>query len=134
MKVFTTHAGLTSAFCDEQVRIMKLIDAIDAEIFGTQFKCILGFDSDVFWIQLTFTVNNEEGVEFLRGRKWRLSPHMLDDEIVKTVWLAFEVAVKHELLEGFRFSGERVFNPHTPFTKFIEASRTEVFRPEPEGS
>jgi hypothetical protein len=107
---------------------MKLIDAIDAEVFGVQFECILGFDSDVFWLQLRFMID----IDVHRGRKWRVSPYMLDDEIVKTVWLAFEVAVKHELLEGFRFSGELVFNPHTPFSKFVEASRTEVFRPEPE--
>ena len=126
MKVLHTHVGLTSAFIEQQQHFSKLIDAIDAEVFGTEFRARLGFDSDVFWVQLTYTIDNA----VFRCRKWRLSPHMLDDEIVKTIWLAFEVAVKHELLEGFRFNGERVFNPHTPFTKFIEASRTEAFRPE----
>ena len=113
---------------EELSRFAKLIDAIDCEAFGVKFECRLDCSFTVFWLQLLYKIDHKP----FRGRKWMLSPHMLDDEIVKTVWLAFEVAVKHELLEGFRFSGERVFNPHTPFTKFIEASRTEVFRPEPE--
>jgi hypothetical protein len=124
------YSNMNKTLMERQQRFAKLIDAVDCKAFGVEFIAILGLDGDRFWLQLAYLIDREP----FKGRKWMLSPHMLDDEIVKTVWLAFEAAVKHELLEGFRFSGERVFNPHTPFTKFIEASRTEVFRPEPEGS
>lgn len=130
MNVQYRYSNMNKTVMERQQRFAKLIDAVDCKVFGVEFIAILGLDGDRFWLQLAYLVDREP----FKGRKWMLSHYMLDDEIVKTVWLAFEVAVKHELLEGFRFGGERVFNPHTPFTKFIEASRTEVFRPEPEGS
>ena len=32
--------------------------------------------------------------------------------IVKTAWLLLELTVRHELMEGFRWRGCRIFNPH----------------------
>lgn len=32
--------------------------------------------------------------------------------IVKTAWLCIELIIKHELLEGFKYKGVRIFNPH----------------------
>lgn len=32
--------------------------------------------------------------------------------IVKTAWLLIELVVRHELMEGFRWKGNRIFNPH----------------------
>lgn len=131
MNVHYRYDDMSQASIEELQRYVKLLSEITVEAFGTTFEAILGCDiGRRFWLQLSFVVNHTSH----RGRKWILSRYMLDDEIVKTVWLAFEVAVKHELLEGFRFGGELVFNPHTPFTKFVEASRTEVFRLEPEGT
>jgi hypothetical protein len=46
------------------------------------------------------------------GRKWRLSPHMTDSEIVSTAFKAFLTAEEHECRERFRFKGQRIFGPH----------------------
>lgn len=32
--------------------------------------------------------------------------------VVKTAWLLVELLIRHELMEGFRFDGARIFNPH----------------------
>lgn len=32
--------------------------------------------------------------------------------VVKTAWLLIELVVRHELMEGFRWRGARIFNPH----------------------
>jgi hypothetical protein len=32
--------------------------------------------------------------------------------VIKTAWLLVELMVRHELMEGFRFDGARIFNPH----------------------
>lgn len=63
-----------------------------------------------------------------KGRKFYLSDHMLDDEIVKTIYLAFKLAVEHEMMEGFKVDGIVMVNPHTPFTALLKASATEVSR------
>lgn len=63
------------------------------------------------------------------GRKWYLSEHMLIDEIVKTAYAAFKACVEHEVMEGFTWGGDQVFNPHTPFHALLTAAKTQEFRP-----
>lgn len=46
------------------------------------------------------------------GRKWLLSLHMTETEIVCTAFKALEAALDHELREHFTYKGARVFDPH----------------------
>jgi len=63
-----------------------------------------------------------------RGRKWYLSDHMTDDEVVKTSFAAFKATVDHEVMEGFLFDGQRVFNPHVDFRALMTLNGCEVYR------
>lgn len=47
-----------------------------------------------------------------KGRKWFLSPHMTQSEIVQTAFLATHVAMEHELRERFKYRGQPIFRPH----------------------
>lgn len=64
------------------------------------------------------------------GRKWYLSKHMTQDEIVKTAFAAFKTAVEHEVMEGFMVGGKILFNPHVDFTELLSISHREVKRTE----
>jgi hypothetical protein len=117
---------------DREQKMLRLIEQTKCKAFGTVFSARVNFiwekyavDERRLWFQLTYAT---EGDQWWRGRKWYLSRHMTDDEIVKTIWLAFEIAVRHELLEGFTFGGKLVFNPHTPVDVLIKASEFERFR------
>lgn len=46
------------------------------------------------------------------GRKWRLSQHMTDSEIVQTMLKAVLTAQEHEAREGFLYRGKAIFDPH----------------------
>ena len=46
------------------------------------------------------------------GRKWRLSPHMTDSEIVGTALKAVLTAEEHEARENFLYRGRPIFGPH----------------------
>lgn len=46
------------------------------------------------------------------GRKWALSEHMTETEIVKTALKAVMSAQEHETLENFRYKGVSIFDPH----------------------
>lgn len=35
-----------------------------------------------------------------------------ESAVVKTCWLLLELTIRHELMEGFRWKGLRIFNPH----------------------
>lgn len=54
------------------------------------------------------------------GRKWRLSPHMTDTEIVKTALKAVLSAVEHETLENFKYRGVSIFDPHIRVDDLVE--------------
>jgi hypothetical protein len=63
-----------------------------------------------------------------RGRKWYLSEHMTDDEIIKTTYVAFESCVKHEIMEGFKVDNIILFNPHVNFEALLSISNQEITR------
>jgi hypothetical protein len=56
------------------------------------------------------------------GRKWYISPHMTDAEIVTTIFLACKVAMEHELREGFTFSDQMIFDPHKSLDTLVYAA------------
>ncbi len=62
------------------------------------------------------------------GRKYYLSRHMTDDEIIKTLYVAFEACVRHEVMEGFTVDGKVLFNPHVNYEELLKISDREVCR------
>lgn len=46
------------------------------------------------------------------GRKWYLSAHMTETEVVKTALKAVLSAVEHEALERFKYKDLTIFDPH----------------------
>lgn len=57
------------------------------------------------------------------GRKWRLSPHMTDGEIVQTAFLAVMTAAEHEQREKFSFDDVTVFDPHYDIHQLVALRR-----------
>lgn len=55
-------------------------------------------------------------------RKWRLSPHMTETEIVRTAWKAVLAAEEHEAGEAFKYMGYSPFNPHISIENLSRAS------------
>lgn len=58
-----------------------------------------------------------------RGRKWLLSEHMTDGEIVQTAFLALLTAFEHEARETFLYRGEPIFDPHYDVEKLVDLRR-----------
>lgn len=100
---------------------------------------------------LTFVVEPEPGRYFLRvscdngtcndtgeplawkGRKWPLSVHMTDGEVVQTAFLALMTALEHEAREQFKFCGVPVMSPHYDIYKLVDMHRLGVAEKEREG-
>jgi len=67
------------------------------------------------WLQITCpegenTVTGEPMA--WKGRKWFLSYHMTDTEIVQTAWAAVQRALMHEASELFKFQDHAIFDRH----------------------
>lgn len=115
-------------------RVKNIVNRISAECFGTQFKIRVEHDNEFengrVFLQITYhapCAETKEAKEW-HGRKYYLSKHMTDDEIVKTTYVAFESCIKHEIMEGFRVDGITLFNPHINFEELIKISHKQITR------
>jgi|CXWL01.1.fsa_nt_gi hypothetical protein len=59
-----------------------------------------------------------------KSRKWWLSPHMTNTELVTTAYKAVMAAEEHEVREYFRYKGAQVFNPHFDVDELVQFSKT----------
>ena len=115
-------------------RVKAITERITMSCLGVEHKLRVEHDNEfengrvflqvVYSAPCTKTGNNEEW----KGRKWYLSKHMTDDEIVKTAYVAFESCVKHEIMENFKMDGVILFNPHVSFEELLKVSHKEVAR------
>ncbi len=114
-------------------RVKNITDKLTMSLFGTQLRIIVEFDK-VFggriYLQVAYDAPCTKTGELAewKGRKFYLSEFMTDDEIVKTAYTAFEMGVKHEIMEGFKYEGKIVFNPHVNFMELLTVSDREVRR------
>lgn len=54
------------------------------------------------------------------GRKWRISMHMTDGEMVQTALKAVLTAEEHEARERFLYLGRAIFGPHLSVAQLWE--------------
>jgi len=114
--------------------IRKLLSRIKSQCLGKEFtiRCEVDnkFDAGRLFLQVCYKAhcNKTGGEQEWHGRKFYLSDYMTDDEIVKTTYVAFESAVKHEVMEGFTVDGIVLFNPHINFEELLKISHEEVSR------
>src|SRR5688572_15170526 len=125
-------------------KVRDLLGRVSIFIFDTEFTFIV--DSDKKYT-ITGSGNYQTGrifiqckylapcqktgkIEYWKGRKWYLSSHMTDDEVIKTAYCAFEAAVKHEIMEAFKVDRVVLFNPHINFEELLKISNKEIKRDE----
>jgi len=58
-----------------------------------------------------------------RTRKWLLSEHAVESEIVQTALKLMLTSMEHRTREHFKYKGERVFSPHFDINFFVQAAR-----------
>jgi hypothetical protein len=116
-------------------RVKLIAEKITMSLFGQELRLTVAYDkihgiAGRIFLQVTYDAPCTKSGELQNwnGRKWYLSGYMTDDEIVKTAYCAFEAAVKHEIMEGFKFDGIIVFNPHINYLELLKISHKEIKR------
>lgn len=66
-------------------------------------------------------------VERQNGRKWDLSLHATDSEIVQTAFKAIMASQEHIAREFFTFQGQRVYSPHYDVYALVELCKSVAF-------
>lgn len=98
--------------------IQSLVDDISFDGWLTNatknWKYLVRLDGDRPYLQIKF-----DGPDNMTGemaeqncRKWILSYHMTDDEIVSTAFKATFTAMEHETREQFKWRGQPIYRPH----------------------
>jgi hypothetical protein len=64
-----------------------------------------------------------------RGRDEIVRVGSWESGVIKTCWLLVELLVRHELMEGFRVDGLRVFDPHNSIADLQLAQRKRAGEP-----
>lgn len=89
------------------------------------WKQVWGSDNGRAFFQVECTGScNYTGVPMnWKGRKWWLSEHMTDGEIVQTALMACLAASEHEIREQFKYRGESIFDHHYDIERLVELRR-----------
>lgn len=80
------------------------------------------------WAFITRCVKTDRN-ECQWSRKWYLSPHMVESEVVGTAFKAAITAEEHECRESFTYAGRRIFNPHVSVRALMSVCDVEDVRP-----
>lgn len=119
------------------IYIKSLLSEITCEVFDTSMEFICKRDvkqpvAGRIFIQIGYKCkdvkDSSSRAKMYKSRKWYLSDHMPEDEIIKTAYLAYEICVKHEILHGFKVGGITLFNPHIDYKELLKISHKEVKR------
>jgi hypothetical protein len=81
-----------------------------------------------FYFQVELPVDHD-GKRW-RGRKWMISTHMTEGEVVQTALAACLMAEEHEAREAFRYKGRALFGPHIDVNRLMEVA-DQIVRREP---
>lgn len=103
----------------------KDIERIVAQVQYKDWQFNVKYDGGVRpYVQLTFNAKcSVSGVfEKQHGRKWLLSHHMTESEVVQTCMKAVLAAVEHEAREEFMWAGQPIFRPHLDVRALWELS------------
>lgn len=92
-------------------------EEITALIKYKNWNIAIAHDGDTPFLQVHFhrfdAIDSSSGrLVPWTGRKWRLSIHMTDSEIVQTALKAVLTAEEHEVREHFLYRGRAIFGPH----------------------
>lgn len=67
-------------------------------------------------------------IEEQKGRKFYISPYMIEGEVVKTAFLAVMQAMEHEVREKFLYRGKRLLGPHIAIRELMAVADTREHR------
>lgn len=112
-------------YTDDQLRlVLKRISFVNTVL---DFKWDFEIDRALcgWLVAVTFerpdTITGEIGRG--RGRQEFIRSGTSLSGVVKTAWLLVELLIRHELMEGFRFDGVRIFNPHNSVLDLADLQR-----------
>jgi len=115
-------------------KVKDLLSRITMDMLGNKtFTFFVEKDKkggDRIYIQLVYAApcTKEDTNKSWKGRKWYLSEHMTENEIIFTAYTAYEMCLRHEMMETFKINGIILVNPHVDYKELLKVSGNEITR------
>lgn len=105
---------------------LERVRAIAAQIAFRDWELRTGFMGDGFFLQWRFleadNTNAADPTPQLQGcRKWYVSAHATESEVINTAYAAVQMAMSHEVMEQFTVGGKVLYNPHQSVQALLAA-------------
>lgn len=112
---------MMTEFHDKQMAIQRFHRCLAKCEYPT-FRFVVAEAKGSFFLQIECDDKcNVTGADMKwKSRKWLLSVHMTDGEIVQTAFKAVLTALEHEAREKFTYRGVTVFDPHYDIEALVE--------------
>jgi len=98
------------------MQTLKNIQKLVAGVSFNDWNYLVRMDNKRPYLQIKFmapdNMSDSPALIVQNCRKWMLSYHMTDDEIISTAMAATITAVEHETREQFKWEGQPIFRPH----------------------
>lgn len=106
---------------DEQNNISRFDDVL-TRVSYPKFYFVVGVVNGSYYMQIECNdkCNVTDAEITWKSRKWNLSVHMTDGEIVQTAFKAVLTAMEHEVREKFTYRDVAIFDPHYDIEKLVE--------------
>jgi hypothetical protein len=103
----------------------QTLEKLISQTTFNDWNILLRYTDHVPYLQVKFMAPcNKTGKMGLQScRKWMLSYHMCNEEVVSTAFKAVEAAVLHEMREQFKWKGQPIYRPHYSLDALYEISR-----------
>lgn len=113
------------------MEIKAITDRITLDIFDVRLilnvqKDMIGTDHGRLYVQVS---HRPQYLDIWAGRRWYITDEMSTSEIIKTCYAAFEAAVRHEVLKGFKVDSRAPFHPDRDIEQLLELPVNIVGRP-----
>jgi hypothetical protein len=103
-------------------------DILGRVSYKPDWRFRIGGEPGRYWLQVEFVAADADSLDaqsaVQRGRKWTLSEHMTDSEIVQTAFRATLAAEEHECRETFKVEGVAVLGPHLDLFWLVNLARS----------
>lgn len=118
------------------MQFLYRLNNIVGQIKYKDWRLVVGIDGSRFYLQWEFkapdwTSDDRKTLLPWKSRKWHLSEHMTENEIVQTALAAALTAEEHEAREAFAYMGVRLFHPHISIAALMDAARSIDVRQNP---
>lgn len=111
----------------------QVLEALISLISFRDWTFHVGVMGDGHYIQVQFRAKDSTGgpEQNWNGRKWYISQHATNQEVIQTCFKAVMTAMEHEVREEFKYRDVAVFQPHMDLDALVDLAQTKVLRPVP---